>query len=481
MNKSIRFISVILMGLISFQIYAYDFESDGIRYNILSETDRTIQVTTKKDWNNRPEYSGSIVIPSKVIYQSKTYTVTGIEESAFYSCEGLTSITLPNSITTIGNWAFSLCENLTSLELPNSITTIGDGVFNYCSSLKSLTLPNSITAIGYYAFRSCWFLRSITLPNSLTSIVKSAFQNCNHLTSITLPNSITSIGESAFEGCSSLTSITLPNSITSIGYYAFSACSNLENIFVADGNTMFSSIDGVLYDKDASTLIRCPLKKGSVTLPNSLITIGVSAFSGCIDLISLTLPNSLTSIGKSAFKGCSGLKSITLPNSITAIGYFAFEGCSGLKSITLPNSLTTIRDYAFSECDALERINMLRETPIKCYLVFSEEALKNAILYIPIGTLAEYEKVDPWRNFWNIKEVNFAGINEIEADDMSLRLIWNNGILSIDGIDENESITIYDMSGHVVHSGTGHSIEYLVPGIYIVKAGKRGTKFAVPE
>lgn len=400
------------MGLISFQIYAYDFISDEIYYNILSETDRTIQVTTN-DWDgNHPAYSGSIVIPSKVIYQSKTYTVTGIGESAFHRCEGLTSITLPNSITTIGDWAFSLCESLTSLELPNSITTIGNGVFNYCSSLESLTLPNSITAIGYYAFRRCWFLRSITLPNSLTTIGDYAFQDCNRLTSITLPNSITSIGEGAFHGCSSLTSITLPNSITSIGYYAFSACSNLENIFVADGNTMFSSIDGVLYDKDASTLIRCPLKKGSVTLPNSLITIGVSAFSGC---------------------------------------------------------------------DALERINMLRETPIECNPGFSEEALKNAILYIPIGTLAEYEKVDPWRNFWNIKEVNFAGINEIEADDMSLRLIWNNGILSIDGIDENESITIYDMSGHVVHSGTGHSIEYLVPGIYIVKAGKRGTKFAVPE
>ena len=346
MNKSIRFISVILMGLISFQIYAYDFISDEIYYNILSETDRTIQVTTN-DWDgNHPAYSGSIVIPSKVIYQSKTYTVTGIGESAFHRCEGLTSITLPNSITTIGDWAFSLCESLTSLELPNSITTIGNGVFNYCSSLESLTLPNSITAIGYYAFRRCWFLRSITLPNSLTTIGDYAFQDCNRLTSITLPNSITSIGEGAFHGCSSLTSITLPNSITSIGYYAFSACSNLENIFVADGNTMFSSIDGVLYDKDASTLIRCPLKKGSVTLPNSLITIGVSAFSGC---------------------------------------------------------------------DALERINMLRETPIECNPGFSEEALKNAILYIPIGTLAEYEKVDPWRNFWNIKAVNFSGIHEIEA------------------------------------------------------------------
>jgi len=469
------------MGLISFQIYAYNFISDEIYYNILSETDRTIQVTTK-DWDgNHPAYSGSIVIPSKVIYQSKTYTVTGIGESAFTNCRELTSITLPNSLTSIESYAFQDCDGLTSIALPNSLTTIGFAAFWSCDGLTSITLPNSLTSIKSGAFSGCSGLTSITLPNSLTSIESSAFEGCSSLTSITLPNSLTSIESRAFYGCSGLTSITLPNSLTSIGEDAFYGCSNLENIFVADGNTMFSSIDGVLYDKDTSTLIRCPLKKVSVTLPNSLITIGVSAFSGCIDLISLTLPNSLTSIGKGAFYGCSGLTSITLPNTLTAIESGAFHGCSGLTSITLPNSLTTIRLDAFRGCDALERINMLCETPIKCNPGFSEEVLKNAILYIPIGTLAEYEKVDPWRNFWNIKEVNFAGINETEADDMSLRLIWNNGILSIEGIDENESITIYDMSGHVVHSGTEHNVEYLVPGIYIVKAGKRGTKFAVLE
>ena len=415
------------MGLISFQIYAYDFISDGIHYNILSETDRTV--------TGGNEYSESIVIPPKAIHNSKTYSVIKIGKSAFKGYRYLTSLTLPNSITTIETGAFKGCCSLTSLTLPNSLTTIASETFEDCFRLTSLTLPNSLTSIGY-----------------------NAFKGCSSLTSLTLSNSLTSIGNYAFQGCSSLTSLTLPNSLTSIRETAFEGCSNLENIFVDDGNIMFSSIDGVLYNKDASTLIRCPLKKTSVTLPSSLTTIGGGAFIDCSSLTSLTFPNSLTTIGAGAFKDCSSL-----------------------TSLTLPNSLTTIEENAFYSCNDLKRINMLCETPIECNPRFSEEALKNAILYIPIGTLAEYEKVDPWRNFWNIKEVNFAGINETEADDMSLRLIWNNGILSIEGIDENESITIYDMSGHVVHSGTEHNVEYLVPGIYIVKAGKRGTKFAVLE
>ena len=266
-------------------------------------------------------------------------------------------------------------------------------------------------------------------------------------TSVTLPSSLTTIGAGAFIDCSSLTSLTFPNSLTTIGAWAFKDCSSLT----------------------------------SLTFPNSLTTIGAGAFMDCSSLTSLTLSNSLTTIEEQAFWNCGSLTSLTLPNSLTTIGRSAFTYCFSLTSLTLPNSLTTIEENAFYSCNDLKRINMLCETPIECNPRFSEEALKNAILYIPIGTLSEYEKVDPWRNFWNIKEVNFAGINETEADDMSLRLIWNNGILSIDGIDENESITIYDMSGHVVHSGTEHNVEYLVPGIYIVKAGKRGTKFAVPE
>ena len=172
MNKSIRFISVILMGLISFQIYAYDFISDGIHYNILSETDRTVTVTGGN------EYSESIVIPPKAIHNSKTYSVIKIGKSAFKGYRYLTSLTLSNSITTIETGAFRDCRILSSLTLPNSITTIETGAFKGCCSLTSLTLPNSLTTIASETFEDCFRLTSLTLPNSLTSIGYNAFKGC---------------------------------------------------------------------------------------------------------------------------------------------------------------------------------------------------------------------------------------------------------------------------------------------------------------
>ena len=155
--------------------------------------------------------------------------VTSIDDNAF-STSNIVSITIPNSVTSIGNYAFNGCSGLTSITIPNSVTSIGDYAFNNCSSLTSITIPNSVTSIGNYAFYGCSSLTSITIPNSVTSIGTSAFYGCSGLTSITIPDSVTSIGTSAFYGCSSLTSITIPNSVTSIRGSAFSNCSKLNEI-----------------------------------------------------------------------------------------------------------------------------------------------------------------------------------------------------------------------------------------------------------
>ena len=332
-------------------------------------------------------------------------SVTSIGDGAFESCSGLTSVTIPNSVTSIGSSAFSGCSGLTSVTIPNSVTSIGESAFYGCSGLTSVTIPNSVTSIGNDAFRDCSGLTSVTIGNSVTSIGDGAFYGCsnitsvvwnakncngrnfgsqvtsfifgnevevipasicsdmNKLTSVTIPNSVTSIGGSAFSGCSGLTSVTIPNSVTSIGERAFSGCSGLTSIIVVGDNPNYSSIDGVLFDKQQTTLIQCPVgKQGAYFIPNSVTSIGGSAFSGCSGLTSVTIPNSVTSIGERAFYGCSGLTSVTIPNSVTSIGDYAFRDCSGLTSVTIPNSVTSIGQRAFYGCSGLTSVTLNSNT-----------------------------------------------------------------------------------------------------------------------
>ena len=156
-------------------------------------------------------------------------------DDAFYKCIGLTSVTIPNSVTSIGNNAFFLCMGLTSVTIPNSVTSIGGWAFWRCYGLTSVTIPNSVTSIGHSAFFLCKGLTSVTIPNSVTSIGDWAFNHCEGLTSVTIPNSVTSIGEWAFCGCKSLISISIPDSVKSMGKSAFSGCSSLQSIIIPPG------------------------------------------------------------------------------------------------------------------------------------------------------------------------------------------------------------------------------------------------------
>ena len=239
-------------------------------------------------------------------------TVKTIGYSAFHESVNLTDITVPNSVTSIGDRAFAGCTGLTSVTLGNGVTSIEDGAFYGCTGLTSITIPNSVTSIGESAFVDCTGLTSITIPDSVTSIGESAFVDCTGLTNVTLGNSVTSIEDEAFYDCSGLTSITIPGSVTSIGDGAFDGCTSLTSINVASGNNYYSGINGVLFNKKKTELIRYPEGKSQT---------------------SYTIPNSVTSIGYAAFAGCTGLASITIPDSVTSIGGYAFCDCTGLKDV----------------------------------------------------------------------------------------------------------------------------------------------------
>ena len=452
MKKKLNLILFVLFSIFSLNINAHDFEavnSDGktIYYNITSSEDLTVSVSYRGSSyiSYINEYGGDISIPSSVLYNGETYSVTSIGDLAFFYCRNLTSITIPNSVTSIGDDAFSSCDGLTSITIPNSVTSIGNNAFANCRGLTSVTIPNSVTSIG-----------------------NEAFWDCDGLTSVTIPNSVTSIGEKAFYWCDGLTSVTIGNSVTSIGDYAFTYCDGLTSINVDSNNPSYTSLNGVLFNKGKTELIKYPEgKEGSYTIPNSVTSIEDWAFYSCEGLTSITIPNSVTSIGNEAFWDCDGLTSVTIPNSVTSIGENAFYNCDDLTSVTIGNSVTSIGNYAFSQCYALTEIYSLSSDPAVCDAGSFSGVDKTIPVYIPFGSKNAYKSAAEWKEFTNFIESEFTGVEENEISASDIKVISGNGI---EVNDYYGRMCIVNIAGQVIKDAyVNGSIQISLPkGIYIV-------------
>jgi hypothetical protein len=253
-------------------------------------------------------------------------SVTNIGDGAFEYCLSLGSLEIPGSVTSIGEKAFAYCSSLTSVTISSALTSLGDEAFGYCSSLAGIIIPGRVTSIGPYTFYECADLAGVTIPGSVTNIGVGAFEQCYSLAAVTIPGSVTSIGADAFNDCSSLTGITIPAGITAIGNNAFVNCSTLTAITVNAQNLSYSSTNGVLFNKNQTTLIEYPGGvAGSYTIPGGVATIESNAFENCAGLTSVTIPDSVINIGNSAFLGCTSLTAVTIPGSVNNIGDYAFE------------------------------------------------------------------------------------------------------------------------------------------------------------
>ncbi|HLN71848.1 MAG TPA: leucine-rich repeat protein [Prolixibacteraceae bacterium] len=282
-----------------------------------------------------------------------------------YPADAIPDYAFLNSITRLGK------IDLTTIVFPSSLSSIGIYAFTGCGRLTNVKIPSSVAIIGEHAFADCNDLTTVTIPSSVTSIEKYTFFHCSGLSNVKIPSSVTSIGACAFSFCSGLTTVTIPSSVTSIRDEAFTASNGL--ITVDSNNPNYSSLDGVLYNKSRTVLIHCPTSK----------------------IESFIIPSSVTSIGNAAFNGCRGLTTVTIPSSVASIGASAFVNCNGLTSI-ITSSITPI-DLSES------------------YGVF-DSFKTSSTLYVPLGSKSAYQAAFRWKDFANIVEKDFTGIDPIISD-----------------------------------------------------------------
>lgn len=375
---------VITMLLMSLSSYAYDFEVDGIYYNVVSLQDMTCKVT-------KGEYTGDIQIPSEVTYNGRKFTVTAIEKEAFYD-SSLTSISIPESVTSIGFWAFFSCDRLKHINIPNTVTYLGDCAFKGCTSLKDVIIGESVVSIGKYAFENCKSITSLVIPNSVKTIGEGAFDNCVSLEEIELSDQLTKLEPTLFYGCESLKSITIPGSVKDVKWIdkeesIFGHCESLKEIRFLYGDSQLSvgKLSKADYISDKWTEDWRYLEIEKLYIDRDLV----------FDANNFALKY---------------VKEATLGSHILKCPYVIPTMCENIKVITCYSLVPPSVDYEFSNAQYM-----------------------NVVVKVPQQALEVYQQADVWKNFWNIEGFEYSGVEELESD-----------------LNNKSVVGIYDISGHAV-------------------------------
>ena len=371
MRRILFYLALTLCITASTYAYAYDFEADGIYYNILSEEERTCEVTHCAEDPGELDgtcYAGNITIPASVTHAGTTYSVTSIGDQAFYECWHLTSVVIPSSVTSIKDFAFFGCDVLTSVSLTNSVTHVGIEAFCGCDHLSAPIYTDKM-----FIYLPGTHKDEYVIPSGIEEICGYAFYS-NQLPSVVIPNSVTTIGADAFEGCHGLRSITIPSSVKTIGDGAFSWTG---------------------------------LK--TVTIPGTLTSVSSAAFAYCPHLTSVTLQEGVEEIGEAAFYCCEELVTVNMPHSLKKIGDQAFSDCYMLKALTLPAGLEHIGAYAFAFCRSLLSVTNLAPQPQSITrgvfgLPTDKPIAEEAVLHVMPGCRDAYQNAEGWKDFKSIVE-----------------------------------------------------------------------------
>ena len=340
--------------------YLLDYIGTETELNLPTDYNGETYEIYKEAFTDRRELT-SIIMPD---------SVTSIGENAFSGCDSITSVTLGSELKNIGEYAFYSCTKLTNLTIPSSVTSIGEYAFYHCYDLKNISFKeeSQLLSIGEYAFCSCDGLTNITIPDDVNAIGEYAFYDCDGLNSVTIGKSVSVIGENSFRSCSGLKSVTIGEGVALIGEGSFSGCSSLESITLPLGDNSMPTCPSFGYIFGTSSYsggVKTTQGEKTYYIPQTLKTVSitgtkiyVSALSNCSGLTSIIIGSGVTIIGDGAFSGCSGLTSVTIGNGVKSIGYKAFDYCKGLDSITIPNSVTSIGDYAFYRCFRLGSVTI---------------------------------------------------------------------------------------------------------------------------
>ncbi len=442
--------------------FTYEYEGQTLTYTVIDEDAKTCK--TKNGTKSFPvepgnSVSGALEIPSIAKDGDVEYTVIEIGDLAFPRCNGLTSVIIPASVSSIGNEAFKYCDDLKTFIVKDGGDPIAfkNDAF-YGSSVEHLYIGRNWSNSSKVAISTG--ITSVEIGNSVTQLPNYAFKSCTRLTSVTIPNSVKSIGVEAFCYCLELTSVTIPNSVTKIGREAFMQCDNLESFIVEDGSASIAFGENALsylpikhlyigrnWSNPSGEAITTSIT--SVEIGNSVTELPEYAFKGCHSLKSVTIPTSVKSIGNSAFRYCTDLTSVTIPNSVTKIGHSAFSQCSGLTSVIIPPSVTSIATDAFENCTALKKaaypselynpfssgiisIKYPREVAIiEDGFVYGSE--KKALYFVPLSLEGEYVIPESVNEIGNNAFFYCAGLTSVTIPN-SVSSIGNKAFSECSGL-----------------------------------------------